>query len=102
MPPFSFDPATLPPYPEGYLNHRYQEYQAFDILPLWARKALRRCKREWQATQILERLQNGDLPLDIIAGLERCEEAYSAQHLDEHTLTNYEGEIWRLRKQDRF
>lgn len=98
--PFSFDLNTVPPYDPAYLPSRYREYQAYDSLPPYLRKALRRTKREWQATQILNRLKDGDNPLDIIRDLERCEQAYSEQHLDEHDLTKGDFE-WRLRQQEK-
>lgn len=65
-PPFEFDPASPPPYLPGYLESRYTEYWCYDQLPPWARKVLRRTKREWQAAQILKRIKDGDLPLDIV------------------------------------
>lgn len=96
-PPFHFDPTTPPPYDPAYLPSRYREYAAYDSLPVYLRKALRRTKREWQATQILKRVQEGDNPLDIIRDLERCEQAYSEQHLEDHDLTLKGDNTWKLR-----
>lgn len=98
--PFVFDPNTPPPYKPGYLDSRYREYAAFDSLPSWARKVLRRTRREWQAIQILNRLKDGDKPLDILADLERCEQVYSNEHFEDLTLEQETTE-WRLRKQER-
>lgn len=101
-PPFRFNPEDIPSSLPGYIATRLPEYQAYDALPAPLRKALRRCKHEWQATQILKRVKDGDSMLDIIRDLERCEKAYSEIYLSQFDLNNLNGDlIWKLKQQEK-
>ena len=72
--------------PLGYLEHRRREAEAYDQLPAWARKVLRRAKHEYQATQVLARIKKGDKPIDILNDLEHCERVLSSTYLDQFKL----------------
>ena len=84
-PPPDFDNLE-PNYSPGYLEHRRREAEAYDQLPAWARKVLRRAKHEWQATQVLARIKSGDKPIDILTDIEHCEASLSRDYLKQFTL----------------
>ena len=78
--------GLTPNYPPGYLEHRRREAEAFDQLPAWARKVLRRANHEWQATQVLARIKSGAKPVDILNDIEHCEAVLSKDYLKQFTL----------------
>jgi hypothetical protein len=75
--------------PYGYLDHRQREMEAYDRLPAWARKILRRTKNQYQATQLLTQIKKGKEPLDILRDIEECEKSLSRSYLDQFKLRGY-------------
>jgi hypothetical protein len=63
--------------------------EAYDQLPAWARKILRRTKNQYQATQLLTQIKKGKTPLDILRDIEECEKALSRSYLDQFKLRGY-------------
>jgi capsule polysaccharide modification protein KpsS len=87
-PPPNLDSLT-PNLPYGYLDHRKREMEAYDQLPAWARKILRRTKNQYQATQLLTQVKKGKKPLDILRDIEECEKSLSRSYLDQFKLRGY-------------
>jgi len=63
--------------------------EAYDQLPAWARKILRRTKNQYQATQLLTQIKKGEEPLDILRDIEECEKSLSRSYLDQFKLRGY-------------
>jgi hypothetical protein len=74
--------VTAPPnLYDRYFEDRRREMDAYDRLPSWARKALRRTNNQFQAVELAKAIARGERPLDLVKTLEFCDRQVSKQNL---------------------